>query len=86
MNEKFFKKQKYYIDHRKIHADKTSSQREYIIKLFIFLILYLFYNANLLKTCKNIKLCFNVTDFVNDINILIYNKFIKRNCDILKKI
>ena len=50
-----------------------------------FLILYLFYNANLLKTCKNVKLRFSVTNFMNDINILIYNEFIKRNCDILKK-
>ena len=50
-----------------------------------FLILYLIYNANLLKTCKNVKLRFNITNFVNDINILIYNEFIKRNCDILKK-
>ena len=50
-----------------------------------FLILYLFYNMNLLKMCENIKLHFNVTNFVNDINILIYNKFIKRNCDVLKK-
>ena len=41
------------------------------------LILYLFYNANLLKTCKNVKLRFNVTNFVNDINILTYNEFIK---------
>ena len=32
-----------------------------------FLILYLFYNANLLKMCKNIKLRFSVTDFMNDI-------------------
>ena len=49
------------------------------------LILYLFYNANLLKTCENVKLCFSVTNFVNDINILIYNEFIKQNCDVLKK-
>ena len=50
------------------------------------LILYLFYNANLLKTCENVKLRFNVTNFVNDINILIYNEFTKRNCDVLKKV
>ena len=48
-------------------------------------ILYLFYNANLLKTYKNVKLRFNVTNFVNDINILTYSEFIKRNCDVLKK-
>ena len=50
-----------------------------------FSILYLFYNANLLKMCENVKLRFNVTDFVNDINILTYNEFIKRNCEMLKK-
>ena len=48
-------------------------------------ILYLFYNANLLKTCENVKLRLNVTNFVNDINILTYNEFTKQNCDILKK-
>ena len=36
MNEEFSEKQKYYIDHRKIHADETSSQREHIAKFFIF--------------------------------------------------
>ena len=55
-------------------------------KFSLSLILYLFYNANLLKTCKNVKLHFNVTNFVNDINILIYNEFTKQNCEILKKI
>ncbi len=33
-------------------------------------ILYLFYNANLLKACDNIKLRTSFTDFVNDVNIL----------------
>ena len=61
------------------------NQREYNAEFFIFLILYLFYNANLLKTCDNVKLRFSVTNFVNDINILIYNEFIKQNCDMLKK-
>ena len=42
-----------------------------------FLILYLFYNANLLKSCKNVKLCFNIIEFVNDINILMYSELTK---------
>ena len=50
------------------------------------LMLYLFYNANLLKSCKDVKLRFSVTEFVNDINILTYNKSTKRNCEMLKKI
>ena len=51
----------------------------------LFLILYLFYNANLLKTCKNVKLRLNVTGFVNNINILTYSEFTEWNCDVLKK-
>ena len=54
-------------------------------KSSFFLMLYLFYNANLLKSCENIKLCFNVIEFVNDINILTYNESTKRNCEMLKK-
>ncbi len=50
------------------------------------LILYLFYNVNLLKACNNIKLRTSFTNFVNDINILIYKEFIKCNCRVLNKI
>ncbi len=49
-------------------------------------ILYLFYNANLLKAYNNIKLRTNFTDFMNNINILIYKEFIKCNCRVLNKI
>ena len=48
-------------------------------------ILYLFYNANLLKLCENVKLRLNIIKFVNDINILTYNESTKRNCEMLKK-
>ena len=51
----------------------------------LFSLLYLFYNADLSKTCENIKLRLNFIDFVDDINILTYNKFTKRNCKILEK-
>ncbi len=50
------------------------------------LILYLFYNVNLLKACDNIRLRTNFTDFINDVNILTYKKFIKRNCKVFSKI
>ncbi len=50
------------------------------------LILYLFYNANLLEVCDDIKLRTSFTDFVNDINILTYKEFTKRNCRVLSKI
>ena len=48
-------------------------------------VLYLFYSANLLNSFKNVKLHFNVIKFVNNINILTYNKSTKRNCEMLKK-
>ena len=54
--------------------------------LLFFSILYLFYNANLLKLCKNVKLYFNVIQFMNDINILTYNESTKWNRKTLKKL
>ncbi len=41
---------------------------------------------NLLKACDDIKLRTSFTDFVNDINILIYKEFIKRNCRVFSEI
>ncbi len=49
-------------------------------------ILYLFYNVNLLKVCDDIKLKTNFTNFMNDVNILIYKEFIKHNCKVLNEI
>ena len=49
-------------------------------------ILYLFYNVDLLKTYNDIKLRISSTKFVNNINILTYDKSTKRNCKILSEI
>ncbi len=49
-------------------------------------ILYLFYNMNLLKACDNIRLKTSFTDFINDVNILIYEEFMKHNCKVLSEI
>ncbi len=49
-------------------------------------ILYLFYNVNLLKACDDIRLRISFTDFINDVNILIYKEFMKCNCKVLSKI
>ncbi len=50
------------------------------------LILYLFYNVNLLKACDDIRLRTSFTDLINDVNILIYKEFMKRNCRVLSEI
>ncbi len=49
-------------------------------------ILYLFYNVNLLKACDDIRLRTSFIDFVNNVNILIYKKFMKCNCKVLSEI
>ncbi len=49
------------------------------------LILYLFYNANLLKLFEQSSRKMIVIDFVNDINILIYDINTINNCRLLKK-
>ncbi len=49
-------------------------------------ILYLFYNVNLLEACDDIKLRTNFTDFMNDVNILTYEEFMKCNCRVFSEI
>ena len=49
-------------------------------------ILYLFYNMNLLEACDNIRLRISFTNFINDINILIYEKFMKCNRKVFSEI
>jgi hypothetical protein len=64
---------------RKINADISQDSS-------IFFILYFFYNANILKLLKRSRYKIIVIEFVNDINILIYETSTKNNCKTLKKI
>jgi len=41
---------------------------------FILLILFLFFNASLIEKCKALKIKIEVFNFINDINILIYDR------------
>ncbi len=52
---------------------------------FVSLILYFFYNADILKVFERFKYKITIIDFVNDINILTYNISITSNCKALKK-
>ena len=63
---------------RKINAN--ISQR-----FLISLILFLFFNASLIEKCEALRIKIEVLDFVNDINILIYNKFTEEICRTLSK-
>ncbi len=63
----------------KINAD--ISQR-----FFILLILFLFFNASLIEKCEALKIKIKVLDFINDINILVYDKFTEEICKTLSKV
>ncbi len=66
-------------DMHKINADILQ-------KFLISLILFLFFNASLIKKCKTLKIKIEVLDFINDINILTYDKFIEEICKTLSKV
>ncbi len=65
---------------------KCSMNVDILQDSLLSLILYLFYNVNLLEAFNDIKLRTNFMSFINDINILTYEKFMKRNCKVLSKI
>ena len=52
----------------------------------LLLILYLFYNADLLESLENKGLCISAAGFINDVNILTYGLSIRRNYKVLKRI
>jgi hypothetical protein len=55
-------------------------------KSLISLILFLFFNASLIEKYKALKIKIEVLNFINDINILIYDRIIKLICKTLSKI
>ncbi len=65
-------------DIREINADILQ-------RFLISLILFLFFNASLIEKCKALKIKIEVLDFVNDINILVYDRFTEEICRTLSK-
>ncbi len=63
---------------REINADISQ-------KFFISLILFLFFNASLIEKCEALKIKIKVLDFINNINILVYDRFIEEICRTLSK-
>jgi hypothetical protein len=55
-------------------------------KFSIFSLLYLFYNADLLKMYDKLDTNTRSLRYVNDVNILTYDKSTKKNCRTLKKV
>jgi len=46
-------------------------------RFLISSILFLFFNASLIEKCEALRIKIKVLNFVNDINILAYDRFIK---------
>ncbi len=55
-------------------------------RFLISSILFLFFNVSLIEKCKALKIKIEVLDFVNDINILVYDRFTEEICKTLSKI
>ncbi len=66
-----------------IFDEQTSIMREINADIsqefFISSILFLFFNASLIEKCEALRIKIEVLDFVNDINILVYDRFHWRN-------
>ena len=54
-------------------------------RFLISSILFLFFNASLIKKCEALKIKIEVLDFIDDINILVYNRFTEEICRTLSK-
>ncbi len=54
-------------------------------KFLISSILFLFFNASLIEKCEALRIKIEVLNFINDINILIYNRFTEEICRTLSK-
>jgi len=63
---------------REINAD--ISQRS-----FISSILFLFFNASLIEKCEALRIKIEVLNFINNINILVYDRFTEEICRTLSK-
>ncbi len=72
-----------------IFDEQTSDMREMNADIsqrsFISLILFLFFNASLIKKCKALKIKIKVLNFIDDINILVYDRFTEDICKTLSK-
>ncbi len=62
----------------KINADISQES-------FISSILFLFFNVSLIEKCEALRIKIKVLNFVNDINILAYDRFIEEICKTLSK-
>ncbi len=72
-----------------IFDEQTSDMREITAdisqRFFISSIFFLFFNASLIEKCETLRIKIEVLNFINDINILVYNRFTEEICRTLSK-
>ena len=56
---------------------------EILQKLLLFFIFYLFYVVKLLEACNNTSKRLSTNKFIDNINLLAYESFMKCNCSML---
>ncbi len=83
MNSQLSEKQRVIVDVQWINQRDAMSKRWHIAKIFHIIILFLFFNVSLIEKCEALEIKIEVLDFINDINILIYDKITKLICKLL---
>jgi len=66
-------------------SDMCKINANILQRFFISSIFFLFFNVSLIEKCKALKIKIEVLNFVNDINILTYDRFIEEICKTLSK-
>ncbi len=66
--------------------ESFSMQIEISQNFSLFSILYFFYNVDLLKMCNKFETNMRFLEYVDDVNILIYEKNINENCQNFEKV
>ncbi len=82
----FLKNQETLLRFNEQMSDMREINADILQRFLISLILFLFFNISLIEKCEALKIKIEVLNFVNDINILAYNKFIKEICKTLSKV
>ncbi len=85
MNTQLSKESRDIANIRRTNEWHARDERRHIAEFLISSILFLFFNASLIKKCEALKIKIEVLDFVNDINILVYNRFTEEICRTLSK-
>ncbi len=66
-------------------SDMCKINADILQRFLISSILFLFFNASLIKKCEALRIKIKVLDFINDINILVYNRFTEEICRTMSK-